>query len=67
MLYNFIACSSSREGQEVLLGGRWGGVRKFSEGHTYLYHIVENYEKLSQWTVFTHAQAVYGGRETSLE
>jgi len=27
------------------------------EGHTYLYHIVKNYENLSQWTVFTQAQA----------
>mmetsp|Transcript_72589 Transcript_72589/g.132606 ORF Transcript_72589/g.132606 Transcript_72589/m.132606 type:complete len:442 (-) Transcript_72589:113-1438(-) len=26
------------------------------EGHTYLYHIVKNYDKLAQWTVFTQAQ-----------
>jgi len=27
------------------------------EGHTYLHHIVQNYENLSDWTVFTQAQA----------
>lgn len=27
------------------------------EGHTYLYHIVHNYDRLSEWTVFTQAQA----------
>jgi len=27
------------------------------EGHTYLHHIVHNYDSLSKWTVFTQAQA----------
>jgi hypothetical protein len=27
------------------------------EGHTYLHHIVHNYDRLSKWTVFTQAQA----------
>jgi len=31
------------------------------EGHTFLYHIVHNYDKLSQWTVFTQAQAPTNG------
>jgi len=27
------------------------------EGHTYLHHIVKNYDRLAEWTVFTQAQA----------
>jgi len=27
------------------------------EGHTYLHHIVERYDDLAEWTVFSHAQA----------